>query len=383
MAAEVIRVLLVEDNPGDARLLREALGEARGHYFHLEVAYKLSKGLERQAEGGIDVVLLDLSLPDSQGLETLSRWREQAPLTPVLVLTGHHDEDAGLRAVRLGAQDYLVKGQISGPALARSIRYGLERHRGLGGAAGAGLPMERSLDGGRVWGFVGAKGGVGATTVALNVAAALAQQGRRVVAIELVSFPAAFAFHLRATPGETLRSLLDRDLRQVTAAELGKHLFRCEFGLPVLFGPQRAQESQPLEAAEVETVVRAAQGAADEVVLDLPRAGSQTCGAALGHCGLVTLVFNQDPVSHRAAKAALELLRCRGFENGRVRPVAVGVQEAAGVETELGTPLAGCVPPAAAACLAAIKAGAPLVVSQPSSPAAVALQDLARRLASG
>jgi signal transduction histidine kinase/DNA-binding NarL/FixJ family response regulator len=126
---ETITVLLIEDNPGDARLIREILARARGAQFELKRAECLSEGLERLAAGGIDAVLLDLSLPDSSGLETFLKVHEQAPRVPITVLSGFDDEVVAVRAVREGAQDYLVKGQVDRNLLVRALRYAIERKR--------------------------------------------------------------------------------------------------------------------------------------------------------------------------------------------------------------------------------------------------------------
>jgi len=126
-----IRVLLVEDNPGDARLIREMLSEAGGASFQPECVDRLAAGIERVTSGGLDVVLLDLSLPDSSGLDTLHRMHAAAPEVPILVLTGYDDETVGVKAVQEGAQDYLVKGLVEGDLLVRAIRYAIERHRML------------------------------------------------------------------------------------------------------------------------------------------------------------------------------------------------------------------------------------------------------------
>lgn len=123
-----LKVLLVEDNPGDVRLIRELLAEERGA-FELESADRLSKGLDRLAASEVKVVLLDLGLPDSQGLETFLELHRRAPDAPTIVLTGLDDQDLALSAVREGAQDYLVKGQVDGAILARAIRYAVERKR--------------------------------------------------------------------------------------------------------------------------------------------------------------------------------------------------------------------------------------------------------------
>ncbi len=110
--------------------MEEMLLEASGASFELvDVTDRLSTGLERLAKNSVDVVLLDLLLPDSQGLETFDRMHSQAPQVPIIVLSGLDDESLALEAVRKGAQDYLVKGEVDSRLLGRSIRYAIERHR--------------------------------------------------------------------------------------------------------------------------------------------------------------------------------------------------------------------------------------------------------------
>ena len=128
-SAIVTRVLLIEDNPGDARLISEMLAEVRSAAFDLEWADDLSTGLERLATGGIDAVLLDLSLPDSQGLDTFVKTHIHAPQVPIIVLSGLDDEELAGKAVREGAQDYLVKGNVDTNLLVRALRYAIERKR--------------------------------------------------------------------------------------------------------------------------------------------------------------------------------------------------------------------------------------------------------------
>ncbi len=129
MSSAPIRVLLIEDNPGDARLLRELLQESGSSQFELVHADRFSEALARLSERRFDVVLLDLSLPDAQGLETISRLGGQAEGTPIVILTGLNDEEIAIRALQQGAQDYLVKGQADGQLLARALRYSIERHK--------------------------------------------------------------------------------------------------------------------------------------------------------------------------------------------------------------------------------------------------------------
>jgi len=123
-----LEVLLVEDNPGDARLLQEILRDGTLSY-NLHKAGRLDEGQRLLEQQTVDVVLLDLSLPDAHGMETVRRMLGSVPNAPILVLTGLDDEGLALEAVQSGAQDYLVKGQVDSPALSRAIRYGIERKR--------------------------------------------------------------------------------------------------------------------------------------------------------------------------------------------------------------------------------------------------------------
>jgi two-component system, NarL family, sensor histidine kinase UhpB len=125
---EAIKVLLIEDNAGDARLVREALSEPSA-CVHLEWADRLSLGLDVLASEAFDVVLLDLGLPDSEGLVTLSAVRAASPHVPVVVLSGMGDERFALEIVHAGAQDYLVKQHVNGHILTRCLRYAIERTR--------------------------------------------------------------------------------------------------------------------------------------------------------------------------------------------------------------------------------------------------------------
>jgi len=124
-----MKVLLVEDNAGDVRLIREALTEANAKQFKLVHVERLADALKRLAKEKWDVVLLDLSLPDAHGLETVMRVHVQAPDAPIVVLTSLDDETVAVKALREGAQDYLVKGQVDGNLLVRAMRYAIERKR--------------------------------------------------------------------------------------------------------------------------------------------------------------------------------------------------------------------------------------------------------------
>ncbi len=129
MRDATIETLLVEDNPGDARLLEETLKEVGSPSFHLTWAKSLGEALELLGQRRFDVVLLDLTLPDSHGLDTFRALHQRWPDSPTVVLTGLADERLAVEAVQAGSQDYLVKGQVTAELLVRSIRYAVERQR--------------------------------------------------------------------------------------------------------------------------------------------------------------------------------------------------------------------------------------------------------------
>jgi PAS domain S-box-containing protein len=123
---ETVKLLVVEDNPGDARLIREMLSEALPE-FDMMTVERLGDALNALRERTFDILLLDLNLPDSQGIETLNKVFARIPETPIIVLTGIDDETIGFRAISEGGQDYLVKGHFDSPLLGRAIQYACGR----------------------------------------------------------------------------------------------------------------------------------------------------------------------------------------------------------------------------------------------------------------
>ncbi len=124
-----IRLLLIEDNPVDVRLVRERLAEGHGVSFEIESSDRLERGLELLRAGSFDLVLLDLSLPDSTGGETIAHLHRQAPQVPIVALTGLDDSKTVAEAIKNGAEDYLVKGTFKTEILIRAIIYAIDRKR--------------------------------------------------------------------------------------------------------------------------------------------------------------------------------------------------------------------------------------------------------------
>jgi signal transduction histidine kinase len=129
MKEKALQILLVEDNAGDARLLREMFSKEKPDSFELTHLLRMSDAVIHLAKGKTDIVLLDMGLPDGHGLDTVRRAHAAAPSVPLIVLTGLDDEALAAEAMKEGAQDYLIKGQIENRALPRALRHAIERHR--------------------------------------------------------------------------------------------------------------------------------------------------------------------------------------------------------------------------------------------------------------
>ncbi|HAW30239.1 MAG TPA: glutamate dehydrogenase, partial [Planctomycetaceae bacterium] len=128
-SGNTVKVLLIEDNPIHVGLVKTLLSESKSPFFQLQYAGTLQAGLNQLDAAAVDVVLLDLTLPDSEDLDTFIRVRSFAPTIPIVIVTGLDDVKLAAKAVEAGAQDYLVKTQLSRTSLIRSMRYAIERTR--------------------------------------------------------------------------------------------------------------------------------------------------------------------------------------------------------------------------------------------------------------
>ena len=124
-----INVLIVEDNPPDARFIKEMLNDSDNTDFEISFAVTLEEGINNLQDNNIDIILLDINLPDSQGLDTLKKFNHIVAEIPIILLTGLSDEIFAINALEKGAQDYIVKGQFDSQSIVRSIKYSIERKK--------------------------------------------------------------------------------------------------------------------------------------------------------------------------------------------------------------------------------------------------------------
>jgi diguanylate cyclase (GGDEF)-like protein len=129
MCSKLINILLFEDNPGDVLLIKEALKESTLASFNIVCVERLSDGLAYLEDGKVDIILLDLALLDSLGIDTFNKVKSKAKNIPLVVSTSNNDDSLALETIKGGGQDYIIKGQMDRNTLARSIMYAIERHR--------------------------------------------------------------------------------------------------------------------------------------------------------------------------------------------------------------------------------------------------------------
>ena len=171
MEENTLTVLLIEDSPQYAQLVQQRLAHVSGGAgFVLNWTDSLADGMTRLERGGVDVILLDLGLPDCSGMDTFTQTRARAPKTPIVILSSADSESLALQMIQEGAEDYLVKSTCDAEALARAVRRAVVRRKSQASGAHA------ASTSGRVLSVIGAKGGCGATTIACTLAAELHQQ---------------------------------------------------------------------------------------------------------------------------------------------------------------------------------------------------------------
>jgi two-component sensor histidine kinase len=145
MRGLTLRVLVVEDSLADMRLLKEMFATEPPHSYELHHAARLDTALQLLAAGGVDIILLDMGLPDGEGIETVRQVRKVAPKVPLVILTGRDDEELVAESIREGAQEYLVKGHVETRALPRALRHAVERFAMVTEAAAANLELQKRM----------------------------------------------------------------------------------------------------------------------------------------------------------------------------------------------------------------------------------------------
>ncbi len=378
-----IQMLLIDSDREQVEILRTAFDAVEAHDFEIVNVERLNDALPLLDSADFDLIVVDLELPDAMGLEAFTLTHGRAPDLPIIIYTRIDDELMALNTAQEGAQDYIVKGQTAGPQLVRRIRYAIERHNVLAQQVKA----AKGQDSGRVIGFMGAKGGVGTTTVALNVAAALAGFGHVVNMVELRADFGTLALQLNRTPQSNLSDLLSLPADRIDRTELQKHLLDLQFGLKVLFGPQHVGEFNEVEPEAADNIIRAMSAISEFTILDLPCDVSAATQLAARMCDYVCIVGQPEHQSIRCARMRAAVLRQWDVMHSMMGAVIV-TRDVTGtgvpmpeVEGQMDCRIVGVMPPATDGLRAATEVGTPLVLHQPDQISAVTLTEMAHRLA--
>ena len=365
------RVLVIDDDQLTLRLTTHVFQKG-GYEVH--VAASGTEGLAKAEAVRPDLVILDVMMPDMNGLEVCQQLRANRSTAslPIIMLSARGQVDDKVNGFRAGADDYVEKPVAPKELLARA--YALLQRARRGPAARA-----------RIIAVVGAKGGVGVTTVAVNIATTLVTQGdQSVILAELRSHRGTVAHNLNMTPSQDLGSLLSINPSQIDRREVIRRLVQHTSGLRVLVAPQQVTDHS-LTATHVEVIIEIFSVEADYLILDLPVVAGPAVRQALERADQILLVTEPETLSLACARADLETFRTWGVFD-RMHLVVVSRSQSGTllarkeIEEQLGVPVAGSLPPAPEAFQFAASVGIPLVVSKPETLAASAFRKLIKVL---
>ncbi|RPI09572.1 MAG: response regulator, partial [Acidobacteriales bacterium] len=298
------RILLVEDNAGDARLTQESLATQKVDKFTVVHVSTLAAACLRLREGHYDAVLLDLSLPDAHGPDTLSSLRQQAPSIPIVVLTGLSDEATAIQAVKEGAQDYLVKGETDGNTLARRLRFAIERHLSFSARTVQVVPPSLCT----TVGLLGSKGGVGTSTIACYLATALHDLTQESVLLADLDFDCGVLGFLMEV--ESKYSLMDAlQNADHLEADIWRSLISSKTrGLDIITAPSQVDLREEATPEQYRQVFAFLRGTYRWIVADLGRGFSQRTADLRNSSDVTYLVTTLELAALRQARLLIPKL---------------------------------------------------------------------------
>jgi DNA-binding response OmpR family regulator len=373
---EGAKILIVDDEPNVLRMVSYALS-AEG--FEVVIAQNGTDALIKVLTEAPDLVLLDVMLPDMSGVEVCEqlRKRQETIDLPVIMLSALAQVSDKVKSLEAGADEYVTK-PIAPQELIARIKALLARFRQVRGSS----PKTP----GKVLGFIGAKGGVGTTTVALNIASGLVMQQKRVVAAEIRSSYGTFSAQMNLTQPQGLISLLQYDLSNINENVLGLCLAILPSGLRLLVGPQSLAEYQVVESQKVERIIQVLASMVDYTILDLPDYPSDLTQAAIRRCDLVALVVEPEATALSSGIVAVEQLRSWGVYGNRLGIIVVNRAHLVTpvkldqFKSELGYEVIGVIPTATEALIASQRAGLPIILYQRIGDISKAYLDITKKI---
>ena len=373
-------VLVVDDDQVTLELVKRIL--TRESYL-VETTTTGEEALRIATKTPPDLVILDVMMPGLSGIQVCERLRKhpRTANTPIIMLSARGQVDDTVHGLDSGADEYITKPVAPAELVAR-VKALLSRTKRL---------LEQAARGPRTasFGFIGAKGGVGTTTMALNVAATLASPDRPVIVVEARSSLGTMALRMRQRPFRNISSLLRAAPEKIDADAVSAQLSTIGPGLRALFGPQRIEEFAAVRTNHIRAIHRSLLELGATCVFDFATDPGPAAHALVPELDAVVLVVEPDTVCVQAASVKLEMLSAWGAGPGTVRVVVVNRSSLvaplsfAEIGEQLGCEVVGIIPQAAQAFVVAQEAGRPLVLTQPDSAAAVSIREVANRLVGG
>ncbi len=373
------RLLIVDDDANCQDVLWDAL---ESEEYELYKADDGQTALKMVQQNPPDLVLLDIDMPRMDGIEVLKRLKaaEETRHIPVIMVTALNTDSQIAASLDNGAVDHVVK-PFSHMVVRARVRTALRCCEAVESA------NERALERGKIFTFTGAKGGVGTTTTALNVAVDLVRRGKSTIFCELRPGFGTAGVQLGASPERNLRSLLENDSRKITSKELEDHLCKHPAGLRFLLGPQDIGELVDITPEQADTIVTKLAEMAEYTIVDIPYSPSLSTDAVLRRSDFIVLTVELEPASLVAAKRIVDRLRAQGIGSNSVGAVVTNrawVSSSAitlsDVRSTLDCLLIGVIPPDPDACILASKTGSPVILTMPDSGVAGGFRSLAARL---
>lgn len=376
------KILVVDDQVVMLRLMSHPL-EQEG--FVVITAMTGQEALQKVQREQPDLVILDIILPDMNGIDVCRRMRQEMNLVdlPIILLSGRTEVATKIQGLEAGADEYVTKPvdpkEMTARVKSLLVRTRQLRQRSTSGSGPASMRRAQSIA------VIGAKGGVGVTTLAANLSMALAMRGQGVIAVELRPYFGTLARHFGLSPRSGLSELLELIPKNITDMQVSRRLDPAQHGLQLLLGPQQLKEYREIQSEQAEAIMSAMLGLADVIVYDLPHMPSVANRAVLRAARQVLVVVEPDGDAVASAQALVELMRAWSIAPNVLKLVVVNRTQAAQsisaaeIQRITGCELYGTVTAAPDAAIAATNQGKPIVLSSPNSLVAGTLFEIADR----
>jgi len=349
------QILVVDDDKTLSRMVAMIFQKAG---FDIHLAANGREGLIKAERIKPDLIILDVMMPDMSGLDVCKRLRNSPNTStlPIIMLSARGNVDDKVTGFQAGADDYVQKPVAPKELLARAYALLQRSQRTQSPKA-------------RVIAIAGVKGGVGVTTIAVNIAAALNQRKETVLLVELRPHHGTAALNLKLSPVQDLGDLLAMPASQITRSEVSRRVVRHPSGVRLLSAPQNAIDHQ-LTPDHVEAIIDALLHEVSYLLLDIPYITGEAMPRALGYADEILLVLEPDSISVACARIDLDTLRSWGLIDRTslisvIRARSNTLIKPAELEEQLGRRVAAAVPPASEILAIAAMGGNPAVIARP------------------